>query len=81
MFDFTDYSPNIDTYGMLWYKKQQTIKGKTFDYLWASGRGGNQLIIVPEENMVVALTSTAYGPPYGHARARAILAKLLAALE
>lgn len=52
---------NTDSYGMFWYKKQRTIKGKTFDYLWASGRGGNQLIVIPEENMVIALTATAYG--------------------
>ena len=46
---------------MLWYKNQETINGKQIDYLWASGNGGNHLIIVPEQELVVALTSTAYG--------------------
>lgn len=81
VFHFTDSSSNINSYGMLWYKKQSTIKGKKIDYLWASGRGGNQLIVIPEKNTVIALTSTAYGPNYGHARARTILTELLQALE
>lgn len=81
VFDFTDYSPHVDAYGMLWYKTQKTINGKKIDYLWASGRGGNHLVVVPEENMVIALTSTAYGPRYQHARSRAFLTKILGALE
>lgn len=81
VFDLTDYWDLTDSYGMFWYKKQRTIKGKTFDYLWASGRGGNQLIVIPEENMVIALTATAYGPNYGHGRAYAILTELLKAYQ
>lgn len=80
-YDLTDYWSLTDAYGMLWYKKAQTINGKTYDYLWASGRGGNQLIAIPEENMVIALTSTAYGPRYGHSRAYKVLGKVLGALK
>lgn len=80
-FDLTDYWDLTDSYGMLWYKKQQTINGKTFDYLWASGRGGNHLIVFPEEEIVIALTSTAYGPRYGHSRAHEFLLGVLSAVE
>lgn len=80
-YDLTDYWELTDSYGMLWYKKQQTINGKTIDYLWASGRGGNQLIVVPEEEMVIALTSTAYGPRHGHSRAYDFLLSVLGALK
>lgn len=80
-FDLTDYWKLTDSYGMLWYKKQQIINGKTFDYLWASGRGGNQLIVVPDEEMVIALTSTAYGPSYGHSRAYDFLLRILGSVK
>lgn len=72
----------IWSYGMLWYKNQATIKGKKVEYLWASGNGGNHLIVVPEEELVIALTSTAYGQRrYMHSRSRAIMNKLFNALE
>ncbi|MBO3698154.1 serine hydrolase [Roseivirga sp. E12] len=80
-FDLTDYWRLTDSYGMLWYKKSRTINGRTFDYSWASGRGGNQLIVLPNEDMVIALTSTAYGPRYGHSRAYEVLGHVLGAIK
>jgi len=80
-FDLTDYWRLTDSYGMLWYKKTRTVNGRKFDYLWASGRGGNQLIVIPNENMVIALTSTAYGPRYGHSRAYDVLGSILNAIK
>ncbi len=69
-------------YGMLWYKDSTSIKGREVDYLWASGNGGNHLIVVPEEELVVALTSTAYGQrAYMHVRSRAVMNKIFNALE
>jgi CubicO group peptidase (beta-lactamase class C family) len=49
--------------------------------LFASGNGGNHLVVVPEEEMVVALTSSAYGPGYGQGRSLTILRMILSALE
>lgn len=80
-YDLTDYWSLTDSYGMFWYKKSRTINGQKFDYLWASGRGGNQLIVLPDQNMVIALTSTAYGPRYGHNRAYDVLGDVLGALK
>mgnify|MGYP001795310855 CR=1 FL=1 len=80
-FDLSDWWSFTDAYGMLWYKTQREFNGRKFDYLWASGRGGNHLVVVPKENMVIALTSSAYGPRYGHARAYDIVGELLKALD
>lgn len=81
VFDLSDWWTFTDAYGMFWYKTQREFNGRKFDYLWASGRGGNHLVVIPDENMVVALTSSAYGPRYGHARAYNIVGELLKALH
>lgn len=70
-----------DTYGLFWYKSRRTFGGKEFHYLSASGNGGNHLIVIPEEEMVIALTSSAYGQRYAHRRSYGILRRVLAALK
>lgn len=76
-----DYNPLADGYGMLWYRSKRKFGTREISYLWASGNGGNHLVVVPEENMVIAMTSGAYGNWYPHTRAYFILGKLFQALE
>lgn len=76
-----DYNPLADEYGMLWYKSKRKFGTREVNYLWASGNGGNHLVVVPEEHMVIAMTSGAYGNWYPHTRAYFILGKLIQALE
>lgn len=76
-----DYNPLADGYGMLWYRTKRKFGTKEVNYLWASGNGGNHLVVVPEENMVIAMTSGAYGNWYPHTRAYFILSKVFQALE
>ncbi|GAB5526983.1 MAG: serine hydrolase domain-containing protein [Roseivirga sp.] len=80
-FDLSGYFPFADSYGFLWYKSTRTYAGKKLDYLFASGNGGNHLIVVPSEKLVIVLTSSAYGPGYGQGRSYTIMTKLLNALE
>lgn len=75
-----DYNPLADGYGMFWYRTKRVIGSQEISYLWASGNGGNHLVVVPEKNMVIALTSGAYGNWYPHTRAYFILGKILRAL-
>jgi len=51
------------------------------EYLFASGNGGNHLIVIPDEEMVIALTSSAYGQRYAHRRSYNIMSKILASLK
>jgi len=75
------YNPLADGYGMLWYKSKRKFGSTEVEYLWASGNGGNHLVVVPEKNMVIAMTSGAYGNWYPHKRAYYILGKIFQALE
>ncbi len=70
-----------DFYGMFWYKATREFAGKSFDYLFGSGNGGNHLIVVPDEEMVIAITSSAYGQRYQHGRSFTIFSKILSALD
>jgi CubicO group peptidase (beta-lactamase class C family) len=76
-----NYNPLADGYGMLWYRSKRKFGSKEVEYLWASGNGGNHLVIIPKENMVVAMTAGGYGNWYPHTRAYFILGKVIQALN
>ncbi len=76
-----DNNPLADGYGMLWYRTKRKFGNREVSYLWASGNGGNHLVVVPKENMVIAMTSGAYGNSYPHTRAYFILSKIFRALK
>lgn len=80
-FDVSEYFFIADSYGMMWYKSQRTFGKNTVDYLFASGNGGNHLIVVPDKKMVIALTSSAYGQRYAHRRSYRIMSRIFEALE
>lgn len=76
-----DWSPLADSYGMFWYKATKTFGTREIEYMFGSGLGGNHLVVVPEEKMVIALTSSAYRTGYQHGRSFAIMSKILGALD
>lgn len=76
-YDVSSDNPYADAYGMLLYKFHRT----KVDYLFVFGNGGNHLIVIPEKEMVIALTSIAYGQGYGHRRSYNIMSKILAPFE
>jgi CubicO group peptidase (beta-lactamase class C family) len=70
--------PYADAYGYLWYSKQYAIGTDTVLVHFASGNGGNKIYVVPQEHLVVAVTSGAYGTRYGQRRSEGILLRVLA---
>lgn len=80
-FNISEDNPFADYYGMLWYKAYRKVRGKDINYLFASGNGGNHLVVIPERKMIIALTSSAYGQRYAHRRSYTILLRILASLE
>lgn len=80
-FPVSDWFFAADFYGMMWYKSKRTFGDNEVEYLFASGNGGNQLIVVPDKELVIALTSSAYGTGYGQGRTYAIMSKIFSALK
>lgn len=68
-----------EDYGYFWYAKTQTVSGDAVRVHFASGNGGNKIYVVPSRDMVVAVTSSAYGKGYGQLRSENILKAVLAA--
>lgn len=68
-------------YGYFWWHTTKSINNRKYDCIYASGNGGNLLFIVPSENLVVCLTSSAYGQGYGHRRSRNIFEYVLKSLD
>jgi len=80
-FSVSDWFFLADAYGTMWYKSTRKFGAKKIDYLFASGLGGNHLIVIPKENMIIALTSSAYGQRYQHGRSFAIMSKIMTSLK
>lgn len=76
-FDLTEEFGMETYYGMLWYKNTKLVKGESINYIYASGMGGNHLVVIPDREIVIAITSGAYGAPYGQGRSYAIWDKIL----
>ena len=66
-----------DHYGYFWYTKTQPIGAQRIPVQFASGNGGNKLYLVPSLEMVVVVTSSAYGKAYGQLRSENILKAIL----
>lgn len=76
-FDISGTNPFATGYGYMWYQGVRVVNGHKYEYHFASGNGGNVLIVLPELDMVVALTSSAYGQGYGHQRTQNIFESIL----
>ncbi|MDZ5648124.1 serine hydrolase [Nitrospirillum sp. BR 11828] len=74
--------PYADFYGYMWYAKDEPVGGdRTVPVHFASGNGGNKIYVVPSLDLVVAITSSAYGKGYGQRRSQDILLAILATLS
>ncbi|GHN02277.1 hypothetical protein WSM22_37660 [Cytophagales bacterium WSM2-2] len=74
-------SPVADAYGYFWWGTTKVMNGKKYECVFASGNGGNVLFVVPSENLVVSLTSSAYGQGYGHYRSHNVFGYVLRAIK
>ncbi|MFS2108177.1 serine hydrolase domain-containing protein [Sphingomonas sp. Sphisp140] len=73
----TDSDPYADHYGYFWYRKTHRVGGIAVTVSFASGNGGNKIYVAPACDLVVGITSSAYGRGYGQRRSEAILKTIL----
>jgi CubicO group peptidase (beta-lactamase class C family) len=78
-FDISNEGSFASGYGNFWFKETKKVDGKLYECVYASGNGGNVLFVVPAENLVVSLLSSAYGG--GHKRTHNIFESVLRSLK
>ncbi|MCD9030392.1 beta-lactamase family protein [Luteimonas sp. Y-2-2-4F] len=77
--DIAAVDPSAEGYGYFWYRKEHRIGGAAVPVSFASGNGGNKIYVAPACDLVVAITSSAYGRGHGQRRSEAILLAVLTA--
>jgi CubicO group peptidase (beta-lactamase class C family) len=64
-------------YGYYWWREPYLIEESWVDSYYASGDGGNKILVLPAENLVVVVTATAYGKPWSHLQIRAMMERYI----
>lgn len=50
-----------DEYGLGWWLRRYEVEGRSYDVFYAGGNGGQQIIAVPELDLVAVFLGSAYG--------------------
>jgi CubicO group peptidase (beta-lactamase class C family) len=82
---FTDrraggYGDLYKGYAYHWWTGEEQIGSLALPFYFASGNGGQRLFVIPDLDLVVAITSSAYGLGRAHRRSHRILREVLAAV-
>lgn len=64
-------------YGYLFWNKQLQVNNEKIEFYYASGNGGNKIVIQKELGIVIILTASAYNQPYMHHQADEIIKEYL----
>ena len=78
--DISGTNPFATGYGFMWYQSTVEVGDRKHATYFASGNGGNVLMVVPGARLVVAVTSSAYGQGYGHQRTHNVIRRVLDAI-
>ncbi|MFK8011829.1 MAG: serine hydrolase domain-containing protein [Marinicellaceae bacterium] len=64
-------------YGYLLWNKTYTINNQNIESFYASGNGGNRIMIFNDLGVIIVITATAYNQPYAHFQSDEIIEKHL----
>ena len=62
-----------EAYGYLLWNKTYMVNDQPLEAFYASGNGGNKLMIFKDLGVTIVITATAYGQPYMHQQADEII--------
>lgn len=68
---FTNYfseTSNQTPYGFLFWSQKFSSEKRSYDAFLSNGNGGNKVIVLNDYPIVIIITATAYGQPYGHSQ-------------
>lgn len=60
-------------YGYLFWNKVFRTKQKTYEAFYCAGNGGNYIIVLKDQPVVIVITASAYGQSYAHAQVNKML--------
>jgi CubicO group peptidase (beta-lactamase class C family) len=79
---FSDPWGNAYEYGYLWWLRDFELRGEPVATYFMSGAGGNRVVVVPEKDLVVVITSENFGRRDAHSLSDRLLADyILGAVE
>jgi len=70
-------TPDQTAYGYLFWNKKFSVNGKSYETFLCSGNGGNKVIIFTDQPLVIIVTATAFGQPYGHSQIDKMIEKYI----
>ena len=77
---FTNYFADIPgqtPYGYLFWNQKYSVNEKSYEAFQCNGNGGNKIIVFNDEPLVIVITATAYGQPYGHSQVDKMMEKYI----
>lgn len=73
-------SDRYSGYGYQWWISSEKVGPRKLSFFFASGNGGQKIYIIPDADMVVVITSSAYNRQRGQVRSRRILRDILSSV-
>jgi CubicO group peptidase (beta-lactamase class C family) len=64
-------------YGYLFWNRTYQVNGQPYETYYCAGNGGNKIYVFKDQPLVVVVTATAFGTPYGHAQVDKMMAEYI----
>ncbi len=59
-------TPEQSPYGFLFWNQEFSTEKKSYEAFYASGYGGNKIVMFTDQPLVIVITATAFGESYAH---------------